>query len=228
MRPLDDLIGTILSQNTSDKNSYRAFADLKTRYPNWDAARTARSSGIAAAIRRGGLAEQKAPRIKYILQELHRRRGSTTLDFLFDMSEDEAFDYLVSFPGVGPKTAACVLLFACGKPVLPVDTHVHRVSLRLGLIAEKTTAEKAHGELAALARQSVRGVSHRDGCKKAEPRGADLGEKLYRRILEFHIQLIRHGRQTCTARNPQCGECALLEGCPAGQRPIERAKRQSA
>ena len=187
---LDQLIATILSQNTSDSNSRAAFNELRRRFKDWDAVRRARIERIVNAIQRGGLARQKAPRIKAILQEIHRRHGEMSLDFLHSMPADEATAYLRDFPGVGPKTAACVLLFACDKPVLPVDTHVHRVSLRLGLIDGKTNAEKAHDELAKLVPA--------------------------RRVLDFHIQLVRHGRNVCSARNPACSNCVLLDRCPDG------------
>ncbi len=191
---LDELVRTILSQNTSDTNSGRAFESLKRRFPTWEAVRRARISQVAAAIRRAGLANQKAPRIKTILEAIDRDRGELSLEFLRGLSTEEALDYLGSFPGVGPKTVACVLLFACSKPVLPVDTHVHRVCLRLGLIGPKVNAEKAHAELARLVRP--------------------------RQVLEFHIQLIRHGRRTCLARRPRCEDCVLLVLCPEGWRRV--------
>jgi endonuclease-3 len=189
--PLDELIATILSQNTSDRNSDSAFAELRRCFPDWDAVRRARVAQVARAIRAGGLARQKAPRIRSILRQIHAQRGELSLDFLRDLPSAEGLRYLRSFAGVGPKTAACVLLFACDKPVLPVDTHVHRVSRRLGLIGPKTSAEKAH-----------------EGLARITPPG---------RVLEFHVQLIRHGRRVCTARDPRCEECVLLDGCPEGR-----------
>src|SRR5262245_35786088 len=193
--PLDELIATILSQNTSDRNSDAAFAELRRQFPTWEAVRTAPVGRIVRAIRCGGLARQKAPRIKAVLRAIHKQRGELSLDFLQELSAEEGTRFLRSFAGVGPKTAACVLLFACGKPVLPVDTHVHRVTRRLGLIDERMNAEKAHEVLARLTPKD--------------------------KVLEFHIQLIRHGRRTCTARNPRCTECVLLDGCPEGQRRAE-------
>ena len=187
---LDELIAAILSQNTSDANSGAAFEELRRRFTDWDAVRRASAATIARAIRKAGLSRQKAPRIKAILQTIHRQRGELSLDFLLDSSTAEAVDCLSRFPGVGPKTVACVLLFACRKPVLPVDTHVHRVSRRLGLIGPRTDAAKAHEELARL----------------VSPR----------RVLEFHVGLIRHGRTLCLARNPKCGNCPLLDLCPEG------------
>ena len=192
--PLDELIATILSQNTSDRNSDAAFAELRRRLPTWEAVRTAPLARIVRAIRPGGLARQKAPRIRAVLNTIHKEHGALSLDFLHKLPDDEALAYLRAFAGVGPKTAACVLLFACGKPVLPVDTHVHRVSRRLGLIDAKMNAEKAHEALARIT-----------------PRN---------KVLEFHIQLIRHGRKTCTALRPKCTECVLLDGCPEGQRRL--------
>ena len=173
---LDELIATILSQNTSDANSDAAFDELRRRFDGWDAARRAPAARIAKAIRQAGLSNRKAPRIKAILQKVYEDRGELSLDFLRSMPTTEAIEYLKRFPGVGPKTVACVLLFACRKPVLPVDTHVHRVSRRLGLIGPRTGAEKAHEELARLVAP--------------------------RQVLDFHIQLIRHGRGTCCRGTP--------------------------
>jgi len=187
---LDELIATILSQNTSNANSGPAFDELCRRFPDWESVRRAPVKRIVAAIRQAGLANRKAPRIKQILNEIQRQRGELSLEFLADRPARDAFDYLRTFPGVGPKTAACVLLFACGQPILPVDTHVHRVSRRLGLIGPKTSAERAHDELAAIVPKSI--------------------------VLEFHIQLIRHGRTTCAASKPKCRDCVLLDLCTEG------------
>jgi endonuclease III len=187
---LDELIATILSQNTSDTNSDAAWAELRRQFPEWDTVRRAPLARIAAAIRQAGLSNRKAPRIKAILQAIYEQRGDLSLEFLHAMPTQAALDYLRSFSGVGPKTAACVLLFACGQPVLPVDTHVHRICQRLGLIGPQTNAEKAHEELALLVPA--------------------------KRVLEFHIQLIRHGRTVCSASHPDCRECALLDRCPEG------------
>ncbi len=193
---LDSLVGTILSQNTSDRNSHAAFEELLRRFDDWDAVRRAPAARIAGAIRRAGLSNQKAPRIKKILNQIRDDRGELSLEFLHDMATDRALEYLRALPGVGPKTAACVLLFACRKPVLPVDTHVHRVSRRLGLIGPRTGAEKAHDELARLVPK--------------------------RQVFEFHVQLIRHGRTVCSARNPRCEACPLLDLCPEGQEQVSK------
>lgn len=187
---LDELIATILSQNTTDSNSAAAFRELKRQFQNWDEARTAQIESIVEAIRQAGLARQKAPRIQSILRQLHAERGELSLEFLHQWPLVEAVDYLRRFPGVGPKTVACVLLFACRKPILPVDTHVHRVSQRLGLISAKTNEAQAHEELARVV--------------PAE------------RVLDFHLQLIRHGRVVCRARKPGCEQCMLLRMCPSG------------
>lgn len=192
---LDELIATILSQNTTDANSQAAYDRLVERFPTWDAVRRARAESIAAAIRPAGLQQQKAPRIKRILQALHQRHGQLSLEFLRQQPPDEALVFLRSFPGVGPKTAACVLLFACRHRVLPVDTHVHRLSIRLALVRKGTTAEKAHD---LLARQVPA-----------------------RHVLDFHVLLIRHGRRVCHARRPRCPECPLVDVCPEGRRRFE-------
>ena len=140
---LDELIATVLSQNTSDANSGPAYDELRRGFRDWDAVRRAPPAQIAKVIRRAGLANQKAPRIKAILQRIYEERGELSLEFLHDLPATDAEVYLVSFPGVGPKTAACVLLFACRKPVLPVDTHVHRLAQRIGLIGARTDAARA-------------------------------------------------------------------------------------
>ncbi|MFH1924809.1 MAG: endonuclease III, partial [Planctomycetota bacterium] len=190
----DELIATILSQNTSDANSHGAFEELWRRFGDWDAVRRAPVARIAGAIRQAGLANRKAPRIKAILKRIHAERGELSLEFLRSMPTPEAVAYLRGLDGVGPKTAACVLLFACRKPVLPVDTHVHRVSRRLGLIAPGTDAARAHEELAPLVPAS--------------------------RVLEFHVQLIRHGRTRCSARNPKCEDCPLVDLCREGPKRL--------
>jgi endonuclease-3 len=196
---LDELIATILSQNTSDANSGAAYEELCRRFDGWDAVRRASPARIARTIRRAGLANRKAPRIRAILQQIHEERGELSLEFLREMPTPEAVEYLRRFSGVGPKTVACVLLFACRRPVLPVDTHVHRVSRRLGLIGQRTGADKAHQLLARLV-----------------PPG---------RVLDFHIQWIRHGRTVCSARSPGCEGCSLLDLCPEGMKRLAAGSR---
>ncbi len=186
--PLSELILTVLSQNTADTNSGRAFVQLMRRYPSWDAITDAPLDELIATIQPGGLAPQKSPRIQAILRAVRERTPEWDLSFLETMPLDEARAWLRALPGVGPKTVACVLLFSLGRPALPVDTHVERVSKRLALIPEKATADQAHALLEAL----------------VDP--ADY--------YPFHMLLIKHGRRTCAARRPACNRCPLL-ACPS-------------
>lgn len=187
--PVAELVLTLLSQNTSDTNSGRAFIRLLSTFPDWQSVHDAKVKDIERAIQPGGLAPTKAPRLQAILREVYARNGSFDLSFLADLPLEDARAWLRSLPGVGPKTAACVLLFALGRPALPVDTHVHRVALRLGLVPEKTSAERAHEVLEA----------------QLAP------EQIY----PFHIQLIKHGRRTCSAQRPKCPACPLVDRCPS-------------
>lgn len=188
--PVAELALTLLSQNTSDANSGRAFQALLARYPSWDAVVAAPTAEVEETIRMGGLARTKAPRLQALLRELRERLGPEwDGSRLGVMPIEEAKGWLTSLPGVGPKTAACVLLFALGRPALPVDTHVHRVATRLGLIDGKTNAEQAHAALE--------------------------GQMPARDYYKFHVALIRHGRRVCKAPTPLCGECVLAEGCPS-------------
>jgi endonuclease III len=184
-----ELVLTILSQHTNDTLSGKAFARLLAAFPSWDAIADADPSSIEAAIAEGGLARQKAPRIKTVLQRIREERGSHDIGFLGEMPVAEAKVWLQSLPGVGPKTAACVLMFALGRPALPVDTHVFRVSRRLGLIGPKITEAKAH-----------------DALEPMLP-----PEDIY----AFHVALIKHGRHVCTARRPDCAACPLRDICPS-------------
>ena len=185
--PLSELVGTVLSQNTSDLNSGRAYESLRAALPTWEAVRDAPVAQVEAAIRCGGLSAIKAPRIQRILAEITRQRGDLDLCFLDAMPVDEARRWLVALEGVGVKTAACVLMFALGKPVIPVDTHVHRVSRRLGLAGAKDSPERTE----AVLEEQV----------PPEDRYA------------FHINLIAHGRRVCKAQRPLCGECVLACRC---------------
>lgn len=195
--PLDELVLTILSQNTSSVNYGRAYASLRDRFRSWDEVRVARESEIEDAIRVGGLAHIKAGRIKRVLNEIHDARGETSLDFIAQMPDGEARDFLLRFQGVGLKTASCVLMFSLGRPVFPVDTHVHRIARRLGLIASSVSADAAHDIL-----------------------GDMIPDDL---VYSVHVNLVTHGRRTCKAQNPKCGECVLLTLCPYGQArmPVE-------
>jgi endonuclease-3 len=196
----DELVLTILSQNTSANNCQDAFARLRERFPAWEEARLASSDDIAEAIQVGGLANRKAPRIKRILEEIHERQGDLSLEWLADVSDNRALDYLLAFDGVGRKTAACTLMFALGRPVLPVDTHVHRVAERLGLIG-KVTADKAHDLLQEMTPPE--------------------------RIYSFHVNMVTHGRQTCRAANPLCRVCVLNKECAKNGRYGTRTGRGS-
>jgi endonuclease III len=188
--PVDELILTVLSQNTNDRNRDVAWARLRERFPSWDAVREAPVVEIEDAIRPGGLAPTKAVRIQRILEAL----GDDDLCWLEDAPLEEARDYLCELPGVGRKTAACVLLFSFGRPEVPVDTHVYRVTSRLGLIRPGASFDEAHDELLRL----------------VDPEDA----------YEVHVLLIRHGRRTCTAREPRCAECPLRRMCPEGRRRL--------
>lgn len=188
--PLDMLIQIILSQATSDINSHRAFAQLKKRFPTWDAVLRAREATLAAAIRSGGLANQKAAVIRDLLRQIKERHGSIDLSFLHDMPTGEAAQYLAKFRGIGPKTIACTLLFACRKEIFPLDTHIFRILRRVGLIPQKCTDERAHEIMNQLV-----------------PKG-----KFY----SLHVNLVRHGRTLCRPRDPQCTNCPIVEYCDYG------------
>lgn len=187
--PVSVLVQTILSQNTSDINSGRAFRSLRDTFPTWEAVAEAMPQHIARAIAQGGLANIKAERIKHVLQMVRLERGKICLDFLGDLPPAEARAWLRRLPGVGPKTASCVLLFALGKAALPVDTHVHRVGRRLGLLPQRISPEQAEEALERIVPE--------------------------RHIYQFHVHLIEHGRKVCRAQRPRCTECALGEACPS-------------
>ena len=192
--PLSELIRTILSQNTSDVNSHRAFDNLVSTFGTWDRVAGASIDEIAAAIACGGLSRIKAPRIKAILEVILNSQGSLDMGFLGQLPLPEARAWLQALPGVGPKTAACVLLFSLGMPALPVDTHVYRVCRRLGLIDPKVSLVRAHQLLERLIPAEA--------------------------IYQFHINVLAHGRRVCRAQRPQCSECILLEGCVYGKGAI--------
>jgi endonuclease-3 len=187
--PLDSLIETVLSQNTSDVNSGRAFASLKAAFPTWQKAAVARPRALERAIKSGGLARTKSRRILKLLAAIREREGRLDLAGLRRLDAAAADARLRGLPGVGPKTRACVLLFALGKHAFPVDTHVHRLARRLGLVPERSSAEAAHELLAPAVREG--------------------------RALDLHLNLIRLGREVCRARSPLCGACALGPLCPS-------------
>lgn len=185
--PVDELVSTILSQSTTDANRDRGFYALKARYPDWRAVRDAPVAEIEDTIRPAGLAKQKSARIKKALQFVTEEVGDLTLDFLDGMPIDEAKSWLTQIEGVGPKTAAIILLFSFNRPAFPVDTHVHRVTKRLGLIDEKTSADRAHVIM--------------EGIAAPQNFYAD------------HLNIIRHGREVCKARKPLCESCFLNAHC---------------
>jgi endonuclease-3 len=198
--PLDELILTVLSQHTSDVNSLRAFEALRARFPAWNAVVLARDRAVADAIRVGGLANVKAPRIKSILREIREREGGFDLSWMSDAPDAEVRDYLRSLPGVGPKTAAVVLAFSLGRDVLPVDTHVHRVAGRLGLVPAKASAERANDLLDELVPAGLR--------------------------IELHVGLIRLGREICKAPRPRCATCPLADLCPTAPKVLGASAAQ--
>jgi endonuclease-3 len=185
--PLDELVSTILSQNTNDINRDRAFEALRERFPTWEAVRDADEAEVIDVIRPAGLANQKGPRIQNVLREITAQRGSLELEFLAKMSADDAAEWLMSFKGVGPKTAAIVLQFSLNKPAFPVDTHIYRVTGRIGLRPEKMSADQAHSHL----------------------------EKLFppEAYYPVHLNLIRLGREICQARRVYCERCPMQNLC---------------
>jgi endonuclease-3 len=194
MDAVSELVSTILSQNTNDVNRDRAFGRLQERFPTWEAVRDAPVDEVKEAIRVAGLANHKGPAIVGALRHITAQRGDLSLDWLRDLPVDEAKAWLTAIGGVGPKTASIVLLFSLGMPALPVDTHVHRVSRRVGLIGPKVSREKAHLVLEAA-----------------------LPQETY---YPFHLNVIRHGREVCAARKPRCEDCVLDDICDdlAGRR----------
>ena len=181
------LVNTILSQNTSAANQKAAYDNLRRSFPDWDAVADAEPGRIADAIRQGGLADMKAVRIRDILREIRRERGSIDLGFLADLSPEQATAYLTSFKGVGPKTAACVLMFELGRPAFPVDTHVLRICKRLGWVPADCSAERAHEIMDERVPHAVR--------------------------YQLHVNMVTHGRRVCRPTRPRCGECPIRRLC---------------
>ncbi len=184
---VSELVSTILSQNTNDGNRDLAYTRLRARFKTWEAVRDADPEAVIEAIRPAGLANQKGPRIQAALRRITEARGELNIDFLRDLPVEEARQWLTSINGVGPKTAAIVLLFCYDMPLFPVDTHIHRVAGRLGLIGPKVTAEQAHTIMEQICPSGQHGT--------------------------FHINIIRHGRQICHARKPECERCPLQAEC---------------
>jgi len=192
---IDELVSTILSQNTNDTNRDRAFAALRRAFPTWEQVRDGEREEVIAAIRPAGLANQKGPRIQAVLREITAQRGALNLDFLAELSPAEGREWLLQFKGVGPKTAAIVLLFSLGKPAFPVDTHIYRVSGRIGLRPEGMSVEQAHEFLEGL-----------------------LPPETY---YAAHLNLIRLGREICAARKPDCPKCPVQAWCDYAQQRKE-------
>jgi Predicted EndoIII-related endonuclease len=187
LQPLDELVSTILSQNTNDRNRDLAFQRLKARFPSWEAGRDAETGQVIDAIRIAGLANQKGPRMQEVLRQITTERGSLDLVFLRDLPPEEVRSWLVRFKGVGPKTASIVMQFSLGMSAFPVDTHIYRVSGRIGLRPARMTVEQAHIHLAGLFSPDSYGPVHQN--------------------------LIRLGRESCQARRPNCPACPLKEIC---------------
>lgn len=196
--PVDELVRTILSQNTNDRNSLAAFAVLKKNFRSWDGLLRTDVGKIASLIKHAGLANIKANRIKGVLKEIKRRQGSVNLAILSRLEVGAALEYLESLKGVGPKTASCVLLFSFGAPVMPVDTHIFRVTKRLGLIDKNLKIEKAHEVLTNIVPKNL--------------------------IYEFHLGIIEHGRKTCISQGPKCGSCILYRICAFEDKGFYRKK----
>jgi len=184
---IDELVSTILSQNTNDVNRDRGFNALRAKFPTWEKVRDADPKAVIEAIRPAGLANQKGPRIQQVLRSITEERGSLNLDFLADLPVEEARSWLTKFNGVGPKTAAIVLCFSLNMPAFPVDTHIYRVSGRIGLRPEKMTVEQAHPHL-----------------ESVFPPGT---------YYAAHLNLIRLGREICGARKPNCPQCPIIKLC---------------
>jgi endonuclease III len=192
--PVGELVSTIISQHTSDVNRDRACDNLRATFGSWEAVRDAPVATIASAIKSAGLSNVKAPRLKAVLQTVTARQGRLDLSHLATVPLVEAKTELMSLPGVGPKTAACVLLFGFGLPAFPVDTHIFRVTRRLGLLPEALSPDQAHPYLEPLVPQES--------------------------MFAFHILLIHHGRAVCQAQRPKCSDCALLDECAYGRRAL--------
>jgi endonuclease-3 len=191
--PIDELVSTILSQNTNDTNRDRAYQALRQKYPTWEMVRDADPRSVIEAIRPAGLANQKGPRIQNVLRQITAERGSLDLSFLKDLPVEQARTWLTKFPGVGPKTAAIVLLFSLGLPAFPVDTHIYRVTGRLGLRPKNMSVEQAH--------------LHLEGLFPPETYSS------------AHLNIIRLGREICIARKPRCERCPLQTICTFARQP---------
>ena len=192
--PVSELVTTLLSHSTTDVNQVRAFEALRARYPTWDDVRAAPAEEVVRTVRVAGLANQKGPRIQHVLDVIADDPRGADLEWLDDVPLDEAMAFLTSLPGVGPKTAACVMCFCFDAPVVPADTHVHRIALRTRIVPPSSSAARAQERLS----------------RWVPP---DLA-------YATHMHLIAHGRTICTARSPRCPDCPLLDICPEGRRRV--------
>ena len=199
---IDELVSTILSQNTNDINRDRAFTALRAKFATWEEVRDAPTNEVVDTIRPAGLANQKGPRIQQVLRSITEERGSLDLSFLKELSVNDARDWLTKFNGVGPKTAAIVLCFSLGMPAFPVDTHVYRVTGRIGLRSEKMTVEQAHPHLESL-----------------------FPPETY---YAAHLNIIRLGREICQARRPRCEICPIIKLCDYGRNIMSLRATRSA
>lgn len=198
--PIDELVLTVLSQNTNDRNRDVAFMRLRERFDDWDRVAGAPVAEVEEAIKPGGISKVKSKRIQDILNKIRADAGDLDLSWLATVKRERAIEFLESLPGVGRKTAACVLMFSYDRPEMPVDTHVYRVSSRLGLIRPKASFEEAHDEWLELA----------------------PGDELF----ELHVNLLRHGRRVCASQRPRCEACPLKRLCPHGKQVL--AERSAA
>jgi endonuclease III len=187
--PVDELILTVLSQNTNDLNRDRAYSNLRKKFPTWEDVANAMAWSIEQEIRVGGLSANKSRAIKRILREIKTRHGAIDLSHLKKLPLQDAIDELTSLPMVGLKTASCVMLFSFGRPTMPVDTHVHRLSMRLGFVTEKSTADQTYGVLMSITPPEI--------------------------IYPFHLNLIQHGKRVCKSQHPRCDECVVNDLCPS-------------
>jgi endonuclease III len=190
--PVSELVTTLLSHSTTDANQLRAFESLRARFPTWDEVRRAPAAQVEQAVRVAGLANQKGPRIQQVLDVVADDPRGADLEWLGEIPLGEAMTFLTALPGVGPKTAACVMCFCFDAPVVPADTHVHRIALRTRIVPPRATAARAQERLSRWIPPEL--------------------------TYATHMHLIAHGRTVCTARSPRCGECPLLDLCPEGRR----------
>ena len=195
--PMSMLVDIILSHRTRDEQTAAAYDSLLRRFGSWEAVRDAPTSEVQETIANVNFPEVKAPRLQALMRRITEERGELKLDFLRDLPAEEGAAWLSRLEGVGPKTAACVLLFSCQKPLLPVDVHVHRISIRLGLIGKKVTADQAHTLLQALLPQDARS------------------------IYNFHKALLRHGQRVCVYEHPRCNQCVVTDLCDYYKRVVK-------